>query len=88
MERTEQFELKSGAKGSELLLMACVPASTLASHTEQVHQRFDLPECPLFGLQYEDSKGFLTFLQPDKKVVFSQSWKSSLTMSHRSAARM
>lgn len=54
MERTHTFEVKSGAKGSELLL--------------QVNQQFELPENPLFGLQYADSKDFLTFLQADKKI--------------------
>ena len=34
----------------------------------QVNQKFELPENPLFGLQYADSKDFLTFLQDDKKA--------------------
>jgi len=55
MDRTEVFEVKSGAKGQELQMM--------------VNQKFELPESPLFGLQYEDSKGFLTFLQPEKKIA-------------------
>ena len=30
--------------------------------------RFELPDAPLYGLQYVDSKGALTFLQHEKKV--------------------
>ena len=33
-----------------------------------MNAKFGLPESTLFGLQYEDSKGFLTFLQNDKKA--------------------
>jgi hypothetical protein len=35
----------------------------------QVYMKFNLPEAPLFGLLYHDTKSDLAFLQAEKKVL-------------------